>query len=155
MAWGKDTTAQIIRHRYLRHGLVWDFTVPEHGNYVCAGVVHHNTGKTTGCLADLVMCLRGIHPFKPWEGPFTALAFSVNRQQAAMVTSRKMLECADIESRILGPDGAPAYPDVVSKPLIPEWEIADVGSLKHGFRTTYWVKLVNGSECWFSWSDSA
>lgn len=113
-------------------------------------------GKTTSCLADLVMAMRGIHPWKPWEGPFTALAFAISRQQAAMVMGKKLFESCELPSLITAPDEMgvqqPVYPLIGTKPLIPEWEIADLGTMKVGFRATYWVKLINGSELWFSWS---
>lgn len=32
-------------------GFVWDFEVPETGNYECAGVISHNSGKSTICSA--------------------------------------------------------------------------------------------------------
>ncbi len=111
------------------------------------------TGKTTGCLVDLSWAVRGIHPFKPWNGPFTSLLFAITRQQAAMVMSRKLLEACELPSLVTGPRGEPMYPDIGQKPLIPEWEIADLGTLKTGFRSTYWIKLTNGCELWFSWSD--
>jgi len=36
----------VLRKTYLRNDVVWDFTVPEHHNYIHEGVTHHNSGKT-------------------------------------------------------------------------------------------------------------
>lgn len=42
----------IKRIDYLGVGNVWDFTVPETANYEHAGVIHHNSGKTTCAAAE-------------------------------------------------------------------------------------------------------
>jgi len=36
----------IVKSDYLRTDMVWDFTVPVYHNYVAAGVISHNSGKT-------------------------------------------------------------------------------------------------------------
>ena len=132
------------------------------------------TGKTTAGLVDLAWCMRGIHPYKPWCGPFTSIIFAVSRQQAAMVTQKKLLDQCELPSMAWLPDrlrtGATAgrvvlasdaavtgradavIVDIGQQPLIPQWEIADIGAVKVGFRSVHWVKLHNGCELYFSWS---
>ncbi len=128
--------------KLLRQDTVWDFTVPRFHNYIAAGSVHHNSGKTTSVLADLALTLRGIHPFKPWQGPFTAIMFCVSRQQAAMVAQKKLFQQCELP----GPMG--------QFPFIPQEEIAEIGSLKAGIRAVYHCLLTNGCQLYFSWSDT-
>ncbi len=99
-------------------------------------------GKTSAVLADLALTLRGIHPFKPWQGPFTAIMFCVSRQQAAMVAQKKLFQQCELP----GPMG--------QFPFIPQNEIAEIGSLKAGIRAVYHCLLTNGCQLYFSWSDT-
>ena len=46
-AWSDhDYYRHIVKSDYLRTDTVWDFTVPIYHNYVAAGVISHNSGKT-------------------------------------------------------------------------------------------------------------
>ncbi len=100
---------------------------------------------------DLAMCLRGIHPYKkPLNRPMTALVFSITRQQAAMVSQRKLFTACEFPDPPLGPGPI----GIGMKPLIPAREIKETGSLKVGFRTIYDVVLHNGSRIYFAWSDA-
>lgn len=49
---------------YLRNDVKWDFHVPMYNNYICCGIVHHNSGKTTSLIAACVGLLQG---FFPWS----------------------------------------------------------------------------------------
>lgn len=115
--------------------------------YHCLVTGGGGSGKSTACLIDLSMCLRGIHPHKPWLGPVRAVVLCVTRQQAAMVAQRKLFHC----SELTGPNGEqiPAS----NEPMIPEREIADYGAVKVGFKTNYVVTLKNGSEVYFMWAE--
>jgi phage terminase large subunit-like protein len=53
---------KISRIEYLRHDLVWDFTVEEFGNYFIGAVLSHNTGKTMTASYELVCHLTGKYP---------------------------------------------------------------------------------------------
>ncbi len=109
------------------------------------------SGKTTSCLVDLAMCLRGIHPYKkPLNRPMTALIFSITRQQAAMVSQRKLFTACEFPDPPLGPGPA----GLGQRPMIPAREIKETGALKVGFRTIYDVTLHNGSRIYFAWSDA-
>lgn len=59
--------ARVARADYLHTDFVWDFEVPELGNYFCAGIVHHNTGKSSTASFVLACHLTGWYP-DWWEG---------------------------------------------------------------------------------------
>jgi hypothetical protein len=98
-------------------------------------------GKTTSCLVELSLLLLGLHPTKPWFGPITVVCLCLSRQQASMTVQKKLFQ----SSEILG--------DCRDKPMIPEAEIAEYGSVKHGFRFYYDATLKNGSKIHFAWAD--
>ena len=107
------------------------------------------SGKTTVCLMDLAMAMRGIHPWKPWKGPYRTLAFAISRKQAAMVVGYKLLEQCEFPPHLATPE----YPDIGLQPFIPKWEIADIGMTRVGFKCVTWIKLHNGCDLWMGWSD--
>lgn len=43
---------------YLRHDVIWDFTVPVWHTYQAAGVIHHNSGKSTSAMGIVARLLR-------------------------------------------------------------------------------------------------
>ena len=106
-------------------------------------------GKTTTALIELAMLARNIHPFKkPLPFPIKIIVFSISRQQAAMVTQRKLFEA----SEICGPDGLPTLSG--NHPMIPAHEIEELNAIKQGFRTVYECRMKNGNIIYFAWSDS-
>jgi hypothetical protein len=49
-----------------RIDVVWDFEVPEYHNYLAAGVISHNSGKSHSNIAyDLCSFALAIHPYRP------------------------------------------------------------------------------------------
>jgi len=48
---------------------VWDFQVPGDNNYLAEGVVHHNSGKSTGGATEFIWCNTGTHPYKKNKVP--------------------------------------------------------------------------------------
>lgn len=46
----KETARRVTKIVSVGKGLVWDFEVPETGNYCLAGIVHHNSGKSV-CIS--------------------------------------------------------------------------------------------------------
>lgn len=53
---GEDSVAwiKVVKHYFLRTDAVWDFEVPEYKNYVAAGVISHNSSKTTWAASAVV-----------------------------------------------------------------------------------------------------
>lgn len=56
------TYTTITRIEELSQEDVWDFSVPEYENYLMAGVVHHNSLKTTNAIVKAIMIYTGIIP---------------------------------------------------------------------------------------------
>lgn len=98
-------------------------------------------GKTTSCLIEVSQLLLGVHPTKPWYGPITVVCLCLSRQQASMTVQKKLFEASEIP----GP--------CRDKPMLPVSEIAEYGSVKHGFRFYYDATLRNGSKIHFAWAD--
>ncbi len=42
----------------------YDFHVPHFNNYYHEGIIHHNSGKSAGCIIDFVMQMEGWHPLQ-------------------------------------------------------------------------------------------
>lgn len=101
----------------------------------------NRSGKTGGGLADVAMKVRGIHPYHKWIGPLRIWIWCASRSQAAAVVGRKLF----VQSELKGP--------LATEPMIPRYEIADLGRLKIGGIEVYQRCLLkNGSELLFGWS---
>jgi phage terminase large subunit-like protein len=48
---------------FVKKDYLWDFEVPKYSNYLLAGIVHHNSGKTEAGAADCIKLALGIHPY--------------------------------------------------------------------------------------------
>jgi hypothetical protein len=100
----------------------------------------NRSGKTAAKVVDISWKARGIHPYFPSYGPIRVFMFAQSRQQCAQVIARKMFEASE-------------FPGAMSRlPMIPDYEIEDIGWIKVGFRVPYYAKLKNGSEIMFGWS---
>jgi phage terminase large subunit-like protein len=53
---------------YLRRDVKYDFEVPDYHNYLCAGVIHHNSGKSAIQTIRRIVLGTGMlpHNMKPW-----------------------------------------------------------------------------------------
>ncbi len=98
-------------------------------------------GKSSCACAELAWLMRGCHPYRQvGKTPLTIIQFTVSRQQAAQVIGKKLLQ----QSELKGP--------CQDKPMLPAWEIADVGMLKVGLHVPYQVTMKNGNRLLFAWS---
>lgn len=59
----------VTKVTYLRHDVKYDFNVPIHNNYFAAGIIHHNSGKTTSGCIEAFITATGCVP-KKLEGIF-------------------------------------------------------------------------------------
>jgi hypothetical protein len=101
----------------------------------------NRSSKTTTGLVDLAMKLRGIHPHHKWTKPLRVWIWCQSRSQAAAVVGRKLFE----KSELIGP--------CEQYPMIPPWEIAELGKIKLGGINVYQRCLLkNGSEALFGWA---
>jgi len=60
-----DSPGELLDHKlesitYIGSETVWDFTVPTTGNYIMAGVVHHNSGKSVSVACEFARRVTGI-----------------------------------------------------------------------------------------------
>ena len=53
----------VVSVEFVRRDKFYDFTVPIYHNYELAGIVHHNSGKTTTVAVELAWILTGTHPY--------------------------------------------------------------------------------------------
>lgn len=100
----------------------------------------NRSGKSCAATAELAMILRNKHPARKPYGQLTIIQFTVSRQQAAQVIGKKLLQ----QSELKGP--------CKEKPMIPPWEIAEVGWQKVGMRVPYQITMKNGNKLIFAWS---
>ena len=57
------SSAVVTSIDYIRTDVKWDLTVPEYGNYILAGVIHHNSGKSQAGIQEDVAHALG---YRPW-----------------------------------------------------------------------------------------
>lgn len=101
----------------------------------------NRSGKTSAGLADIAMKLRNIHPYQKWVKPIRVWLWCQSRSQASAVIGRKLFEKSEL------------FGELENEPMIPAWEIKELGSLKvGGIRVYQRAVLHNGSECLFGWS---
>lgn len=98
-------------------------------------------GKSSCACVELAWLLRGCHPYRKIDGPpLTIIQFTVSRQQAATVIGKKLLQ----QSELKGP--------CQDKPMLPAWEVADVGMIKVGMHVPYQITMKNGNRLICAWS---
>lgn len=67
-----------------RSDWVWDLSVPGDNNYLAAGVVHHNSGKSTAGFIEDTLLATGKHPYlKNWKTPCKGLVVVQDFENAA------------------------------------------------------------------------
>lgn len=100
----------------------------------------NRSGKTACLVTDIAWKVRGIHPYFPSYGPIRVFMFAQARAQASQVLARKLFDACEFPG------------DLRTRPLIPDYAIADIGWIKAGHKVPYYCKLKNGSEILFGWS---
>ena len=71
-----DETVKVIGADYKEISEVWDFHVPGYNNYFLAGMIHHNSGKTTVAAAETACLALGKHPHKKSRTPNQSMIIS-------------------------------------------------------------------------------
>jgi phage terminase large subunit-like protein len=107
---------------------VWDFEVPGFHNYVLAGVVHHNSGKSEWAAKRTVQMLTKYKPGDTGKPPIVWI-FSTTEE-----TSKRDLQT------------------LVWKYLPREWKGKRVKTIVYNTRTRFadnYFVCPNGAECWF------
>src|SRR6187455_363086 len=64
--------------KYLRQGAIYDFEVLPHHNYVLAGIVHHNSGKSMSSFAETASAAT-TQPIIGWDGYPLPQKYPTNR----------------------------------------------------------------------------
>jgi phage terminase large subunit-like protein len=84
-----------VRCDLLRKDIVWDFEVPEYGNYLIGNVLSHNTGKTYTAAFEMTCHLTGVYP-DWWQGrkffrPIQARCIAVSFEQLRKVMQAELI----------------------------------------------------------------
>lgn len=102
----------------------------------------NRSGKTSIMIAKAAAILRNRHPRIKFTRPARFLFLVKERLQASQVIGQKLFKTCELP----GPLG--------QYPFIPKREIEDLGQLKVGFHVPYHLKMKNGHEALFKWSDA-
>jgi hypothetical protein len=74
----------IISVEFAGRGKYYDFEVPEYENYVHAGVLHHNTGKTSMLACDASLIVTGQHPTRKYPNGYEGRLYFVGKDSTAL-----------------------------------------------------------------------
>lgn len=123
---------------------VWDFTVEDWSNYVCAGLVNANSGKTVCAVIEDVWWATGKHPFSKFH--------NIPKVGKMIIVSRTEEELADVLWQKMCRPGAFRIVEVNGKwfPVIPD-------KPEHKKREADWMlappllspSLWDGEPSWF------
>ena len=156
---------------HLENGRFYDFEVEGNHNYVLAGVVHHNSGKTTATAAEVASAATGI-PLRDSNGIPIEHQYPVDRPLLIWIIGIDENHLGRIYRKLFGDgvfrvirdaktgklrawrpwnkgDYARRTETVPSPPFIPKRMVEDVAWLKKGKKIPSLVVLKNGTHMYF------
>ncbi len=114
---------------FVRYDFKWDFEVPVYHNYVCAGAIHHNSGKTQVGLGITSRVVRRegpiyrrlrapeTRPLKIWVAPQTFEKYESNWEPRLIAQVFKGIDIADEGSYVRSPARVFRWHDSVTRKL--------------------------------------
>lgn len=159
----------IVMADYVRTDDVWDFTVEDTHNYICAGIVHHNSGKSTSAAVEFASAATKI-PLRDSENNEIPFRYPTDRPLVMWVIGYDLDHLSRNIYRLLFQEGAfklikdletgetrawrPWIPEELARkketfnapPLIPERFIDDFAWENKAQRVFKVCRLINGTE---------